>query len=74
MAAAPYGRVPERLDRDAQREGRHEVECVVDDDDGNEDPGGPAGPAVCEDAQVQQENGDLGACQAQLVAEESGPR
>ena len=50
MAAALYGRVPERLDRDAQRRGRDEVEEIVDDDDGEKDPGGPAGPVVRENA------------------------
>ena len=73
FAVSVDGGVPVGLQRDAQRHGRDEAPDVVDDDDGQHEPGGAAGPLELEDADVQEQNGHLGEREAELVEELQNP-
>lgn len=64
------GEVPVGAERSAEGHGGDEAEGVVDGDDGKEDVGGAAGVVVGEDADVEEENGDFGKAQAELVEDD----
>lgn len=73
LAISLDGLVPVGFQRPAQRHCRYEAPCIVDNYNAEHDPCGPVRPVVLEQADVEEENGNLGKCKAQLVEEGSHP-
>ena len=67
VAFSVQGRLPELPDRDAARELDAEAHNVIDDGQHQDGPGEPPGVVVGQDAQVEHQDRDLGAGQAEHV-------